>query len=65
MKYESEYISTPTHDANQESPRIKNQERLKSTIIHYLLFFLSYFLCFDVNRFLFYHFVKLINYKNQ
>lgn len=65
MKYESEYISTPTHDANQESPRIKNQERLKSTIIHYPLFFLSYFLCFDVNRFLFYHFVKLINYKNQ
>lgn len=36
MKYESEYISTPTHDANQG--RIENQEKLKSTIIHYYPF---------------------------
>lgn len=36
MKYESEYKSTPTHDANQG--RIKNQEKLKSTIIHYYPF---------------------------
>lgn len=41
MKYESEYISTPTHDANQG--RIKNQEKLKSIIIHYCPFLSSTF----------------------
>lgn len=37
MKYESEYISAPTHDANQESPRIKNQEKLKTFLLLFII----------------------------